>query len=350
MKYFRLWTTNEQHAAYTGSTKYVEPYVGVSLASNDVFYNRTPLTGMSVGSILYDDGFYAQTVDDIAYDPDRVPIAICVIPEGFLPDEDGHASKARVMSLVYVHTGATSGSTGTTNAAMQWCTVNGIDTPLKNYTTVNTVDPYASGSYDGTTIGSAGNAFLASPYFNRGGLRNLVDSYSATTWYYTHDEMTANTCYYAASPFMKDPVTGKEVLCSVYADTGNTTNCLSDFNGKGNTAVLHSISVTGSAYTAADSCHIFCPKDCTRIPTNSWYLPAEGELAFIVSRFTQLNASLNKLRTVGWSAYASSLAATSFWSSTEYNGTNARCVYAGNGYVGNNTKASTRCVRAFAQV
>ena len=139
------------------------------------------------------------------------------------------------------------------------------------------------------------------------------------------------------SPYLGDdktlnPEYSKEIL------SGDTNvNVLSDFNGASNTEYLVGL---GTGYTAANAAHNY---DGGVTGTDiQWYLPAAGELGFIIPRFNAINATI---QSVGGVAVAGDLP---FWSSSEYSSNHAYRVNSSNGYVRSYTKYNTYYVRAFA--
>ena len=95
---------------------------------------------------------------------------------------------------------------------------------------------------------------------------------------------------------------------------------------------------------------------CSRYKTSgigkgSWYLPACGELGYILPRFNEINIALAAIIEKNPSLGAVQLGASSgYWSSSEYISTYARYVYTSYGSVLSNLKSSALYVRAFASV
>ena len=258
---------------------------------------------LKAGSFYYSDGTYSNELDEI-----KTCIGVCVIPPNFLPD-----GKARIMSLKEMD--YNNPENGSLKHVYLYWGQSGIDTTINNQTTFTTVDQNAIDTYEGTTIGSnEGYGYLPS---NRqdisswvGAIVNNVDK--GTKWYY-------NKTTFLPSPYMK--VNGKEVLCPEY-----NSGALSDFDGKGNTAILtklHTIedwkmvdkitNRTSSNYSPAAVC-------CSRYKTEGtnsgdWYLPVIGELGFIMARFNEIQ---NSLHTLGSNtALPLGVINSSYWSSSE---------------------------------
>lgn len=114
----------------------------------------------------------------------------------------------------------------------------------------------------------------------------------------------------------------------------SSDNALADFDGRGNTDKI--IAQRGSKdysswlpnnnlkgdYPAASCCDMFHTSGTQQ---GNWYLPAMGELGYIVSRTKQINDSISKLKTLygGDTAqllpdYTTDSYSVCFWSSTQY--------------------------------
>ena len=137
---------------------------------------------------------------------------------------------------------------------------------------------------------------------------------------------------------------------------------MSDFDGVGNTKILTGFataedwktasSITnnymGNYYPAACCCWRY-HTDGTK--QGQWYLPACGELGYIMPKFNQIDQSISALI----SAYGDSVgvqldSSYSYWSSSEYSNDNARRVCTSNGRVDYDTKSFNYYVRAWLRV
>lgn len=162
---------------------------------------------------------------------------------------------------------------------------------------------------------------------------NSSGSTSGTSYYgyAPSDKFSAVECYGNSSVFYGDPSWTPfipPILTS--ADTPNpdclveignpNTNALLDFDGAGNTAALVGL---GTAYTAANACANYSVDGME----SGWYLPACGELVYILPKFTVLLSALSSLSGV------SLLAGNNYWSSSEYSASYARYVNMGDGSV-----------------
>lgn len=192
------------------------------------------------------------------------------------------------------------------------------DTSLTNYTKVPTTDNAGS-----ATTGSNGYGYLPSD--------DTVNFSGATSY------VDPKAKYRSSTPYIPSPYLADGSLNPAYCETiSGYNNALSDFNGKSNTDVLVGL---GTAYTAANAAKNYAV-DGIDI---DWYLPAAGELGFLVPRFAAINESI---------AIAGGVAVSrdNFWSSSEQSSYSACYVGTGYGEVGSYGKNGSYDVRSFAQL
>ena len=194
-----------------------------------------------------------------------------------LPD-----GKARIIGLKPVDK---NGNASDSHVGMEWG--DDTDTSLTNYGKVPTTDNAGS-----TSTGSNSNGYLPSDAFI--GAQSFVDGKAK---------------YIGSTPYIPSPYLGDDkTMNPEYSKELEGNNALSDFNGLSNTQTLVGL---GTDYTAANAAWKY--KDSAN-STVQWYLPAMGELGFIMARFNEINAAI---RSVG----GVSVAVDNdyyFWSSTEY--------------------------------
>ena len=234
------------------------------------------------------------------------PVGILVIPEGFAPD-----GKARMLSLNW----ASSSSTSSTSASrMTWSNVK-VDTSLTKHNRVPTTDNAGS-----TTTGSNTNGYLPSDKFT--GATSYVDS---TAKYYGP----------TVSNMIPSPYLGDKPNPAYYAPISGYNNALADFDGKGNTDVLVGL---GTSYTAANAARNYKAAGAEEI---EWYLPAAGELGYMISRFNKIQDALAKVNVPQLESYY-------YWSSSECSTGSAYYVATNNGNVKSDYKDDNNYVRPFA--
>ena len=326
-EYLKIFNTSSEYQTFV-SGDYATPNVSYVLETNSVYYHPydgnepiepdvpdTPSSAANLCDIAYWDGSTVKTVSQDKWNSGLgTPVGVVVIPSGFAPD-----GKARMIGLKYA---TSAGTSSNSSVSMPWGD-NGTDTSLANHKKVPTTDNAGS-----TSTGSNGTGYLPSDKFT--GTVSYVDP--GTQYSGTSRTMSPSPYITKDGKYEVNPEYYKEIL------SGDTNvNALSDFNGASNTAVLVGL---GADYTAANTAHNY---DGGVTGTDiQWYLPAAGELGFIMPRFNVINAAI---QSVGGVAVAGD---NSFWSSSEYASNYAYGVYTYNGSVYNYYEDNTNCVRAFA--
>lgn len=207
-----------------------------------------PPPPISLCDIAYWDGSKVKTVSQDQWNSDLgTPVGVVVIPEGFAPD-----GKARIIGLKAAVGGKKWG-------------IYGTETDLTTYTKVPTTDNAGS-----TSTGSNSSGRLPSDKFT--GATSFVDS---TAKYNTSSNLIP-------SPYLGD----NKTFNPEYSKEISGNNVLSDFNGLANTEYLQGL---GSDYQAAKYCWSYSDGKSNL----QWYLPAAGELGFLMPRFNAINAAIN---------------------------------------------------------
>ena len=142
----------------------------------------------------------------------------------------------------------------------------------------------------------------------------------------------------------------------------SSNNALADFDGIGNSQVLWGLATSQSSWKTAssitnDSGSGYYPAACCcwRYHTEGtsqgdWYLPACGELGYIMPPFNKINEAIGKMRTAYGSSVGVELDTSSgYWSSTEYDSDSTRDVVTRFGEVSIYSKFNNY-VRAFLRV
>lgn len=136
------------------------------------------------------------------------------------------------------------------------------------------------------------------------------------------------------------------------------TNAMSDFAGASNTTVIvktrgtknYSSWIptynTATDYPAASCCNMFYTVGTEQ---GDWYLPAAGEWGYITSKWDQINNAITMLNKNYGEQFTTVKNNSSYWTSSEYSGKNARYVHTDNG-MGHTLKTGTNKVRAFLKV
>lgn len=306
MTHLLRFATELEYTDYCNSTQYVEPHVAV--VGSDVKYQ--PETWGNVGDIIYyDSDTYAlkkcspqkwtSTLGDA--------IGVVVIPDGFTLDR-----KARMISFRAIDK---SGNITNESVGMMWGAGNN---PLTRYTKVPVMNN------DNDNVIAQDNGYLPSDIFT-GGESSLLDI-NAT--YYQN-----NSTNFIPSPYITND--GECTPNRMYYKLMEGTNTLRDFNGLQNTQILVNQSIF---HEAANACFEYNDGSGLGI---QWYLPAMGELGYLMSRLNVINESIHLLG-------GTPISTNGYWSSSEVDAYNAYCLVTATGEVSYYDKTQTCHVRPFA--
>lgn len=302
MKHLRLFKTEIEHTLFKESEEYILPNVSYVVESDSVDFNPYVSIPQKAGDIVYYVDGNLKTVPYTNYNTSMgTAVGVIVIPEGFAPD-----GKARMVSLKP----STTTSIYSDPELVEWGRY-GTDTTLTNYTMVPTTDNVGS-----TTTGSADTGYLPSDNFS--GTASVIDPAAK---------------YSQTNNMIPSPYLNSAVNPDYYGVIEGYNNALSDFNGSDNTATLVGL---GSKYIAAIAANNYSDG----VSEAKWYLPAAGELGYLVARFKEIN---NAIVAAGGVALLSS-----FWSSTEYDSNSAYFLSMSSGGVKLNAKSNPCYVRSFA--
>lgn len=211
----------------------------------------------NVGDIAYKaaDGKIKTIAPDLWDSSLGTAVGVVVIPSGFAPDN----GLARIINLNW--------TTGVTY--WPWSKALEEDTGLINYTRVPITDNTDSTTTDFDTFG-----YMPSDKFN-----DVTSYVDPTAKYYGR----------SVAPYIPSPYLGVEPNPAYYAPVSGYNNALADFDGKGNTDVLVGL---GTSYTTAIAARNYKAAGAEEI---EWYLPAAGELGYLIPRFNKIQAALTKV-------------------------------------------------------
>ena len=268
------------------------PHMALTKDNNVLHYH--PISSLAVGTYLYNDGTTGTTANSNV-------VGICVIPDGLLPDK-----RARFMSVKSISRKSTAGTTLEIDFNWSNFTVNTCRSLLpKQYTEVPCV---GLNEDEGTVVitnqveHSNNDGYMSSDSSDFTAIANPYDSVTM----FSRNDYDNYTDHHIPSPFMNNGAFNENY--STLFTTGGTAinNALSDFDGFRNTQIL----IKDADIVAAKHCAIFNPG----YGKGKWYLPAVGELAFIVPRLKVINSKLSALGSSGVQLSGNSC----YWSSTEY--------------------------------
>jgi hypothetical protein len=217
------------------------------------------------GDVVYHDGEGVKIISaDMWADSLGTAFGIVVIPPNFLPD-----GKMRIIPLF-----------GQVLGNYQWGNQT-KDTELINYDRVPTISSNQSSN------SSYSSGYLPSDIFSS--VQSIVDPIS---FYST------SSSYLIPSPYARTRFN------SLYSNPiNNYYNALSDFNGLNNTTILKNVYSSPAAIAAFDY--------IDGLSTAQWYLPAIGELGFLMLRLSTINDVISRF---GGTPVSTS---SQLWSSTE---------------------------------
>lgn len=305
------------------------------------------------------------------------PIGIVVIPgeHGVLKDGTGTINQCGIMSIKAMSysspvTGAISEGT------MYW---GGYGTDISGKS--DELD-----RYDSVSNGLLNYQHVVTTADNTS---NTANGYSSSSYAYIPRQGSAgSTPSRSSSPYAPSPYIGSDYKSGGYNESyglkngvveSEANNALSDFKGIVNTKIITDLATgenwkegdnisnksDANFYPAACCCARFkttgtksfieCSSEELKNGTGFWYLPACGELGYIIPRLGDINDTINKLNKEYGSTYGGSVgvqlsSSNYFWSSSEYSSNGAYTVYTGNGSANLNLKYDSYRVRAFLRL
>ena len=308
MKHLKLFQTEAEYTAYKNGSDFITPNVSYAVDGTKTFYNPLKLSIYNAGDIVYYVDGNLETVPYVNYDASMgTAVGVIVVPDGFAPDR-----KARMISLKYANSYGTSSDT---YVNLKWTTGN-EDTTLMNYNRVPITDNVGS-----TTTDSNDTGYLPSNKFSE-----------------TTSVIDPEAKYKFSVEMIPSPYLNGVANLDYYGAIEGYNNALSDFNGLDNTATLVGL---GSKYAAANAANNYSDG----VSGVKWYLPAMGELGYLMPRFNEIN---NAIAAAGGVAIPTG--ACKFWSSTEHSIGAARLLNTDNGAVSWDGKSAMCRVRPFAIV
>ena len=346
MKYLKVFQTESDYSAAKDNLIY--PTVSHIADSGENHFMVFPILDYPIKAVFYDSStgtfvkLYPDQITEV--NPNYTPIGVEVVPA----EHDVYGTgQAGIMSLAEMnYTTPDIGSSG--YQYMYWGGYQ-VDTSLPNLDNVNYIGT-GSTLNDGVVQGTANYAYLPSDKFSTvAGLDGVSGYYGRST-----------TFYQAPSPFNADGSRNEAYYTTAYS----TANALSDFDGIGNTTVLTDLATGQSDWKTASTITNdynagYYPAACCcwRFHTagteqGQWYLPAAGELGYVINRISAINETINKIKSVYPSVKTVAVYTSHrYWSSSEYSADDARYLGTSSGLVdGNYNKNYDGLVRAFLRL
>ena len=351
----RLFQSEEEYNA----VKYNLEYPTVSYVEGGKVYYPIPIHKRPIPAVFYDSSsssfvkLYPGQITEA--NPNYTPIGVEVVPAEHDVYGDGTCG---VMSLAEMNLDTP--DTGSSSRQMMYWGGYGIDTSLPNLDTANYI--CIDGQLNNNTVqGSDADCILPSDIFTTSQYGTPLLSLDGSSYYCVSSgaEVGQEGMWFGPSPYNADGSRNEAYYTTAYS----TTNALSDFDGVGNTAVLTDLATSQSDWRTADSITNsdgtgYYPAACCawRFHTagtdqGQWYLPAMGEMGYVMNRLSAINTTINKVLSVYSSVVAVAMYTSgNYWSSSEYSALNARYLSADFGDVFDLNKYAYVYVRAFLRV
>lgn len=348
MGYLKLFNEYTQYEEYITNSPLL-PNVSYVIDNDTVYYNPYVSAEALAGDIcLYDKNadkliIVSQSEDLANYPTDNYsPVGVVVIPSSHDVYGDGSCG---VMSIKPMNC-STPTTGGTSEQGMYWGVQSINVSTLSNLNKAPYVGMGSSvGDSSSTVVGQISHPYLPSDKFG-----SVQCPHDTDTYYYYNSP----SYYQAPSPFLTDG--SRNPAYYQTSSPSSTSNCLADFDGIGNTNKI--IAQRGTKdysnwkptyntefdYPAASCCDMYYTDGTSQ---GDWYLPAIGELGYIMPNYNKINSTILTLK----NAYSVGIQLDeSCWSSSQYSAYDAIYINDFSGIVNSYGKNSGNSVRAFLRV
>lgn len=304
-----------------------------------------PIHALPIKAVFYDsatDSFVKMYPDEITEAiPTYTPIGVEVVPA----EHDVYGTgQAGIMSIAEMSL-STPDVGGLGSEEIYWGG-NWTDTSLLDYSSVNYIG--SNGNLNnGVVQGIYGAGCLPSDRFS-----TVIGLDGKSNYLYNDNDK------YAPSPYNADGSRNEVYYTTAYS----IRNALSDFDGVGNTKVLTDLATSqpdwktattitnsgGAGYQPAACC-------CWRFHTagtdqGQWYLPACGEMGYVINRFNAINTTINKVNSIYSSVTARTIRDGRYFSSSESSTNYARFLMTSSGRCYSEHKELSGGTRAFIRL
>ena len=265
MKYLRLFQTHAEHEQERKALEKLGMYTSYCEDNDEVtiFCKKK----YEVGDYLLSSGEVIKNADYV----DQDVIGVCVIPDNFI-SKTGINSKARFCALTE------------SRDYLKYKISNTEDTGLQMFNTFGCVGESTSDDWTPTNIlthnGNMGVIPGQASHFDK----TVENPYDPGAYWYLVNEYQF---HHIASPYLY--INGEYVFNEgVYNGcVDDAVSMFSDMDGKVNTGIIND-----SDHPAAQYCATYSTNGTTQ---GDWYLPAMGELAFIMARFDTIQNAISKV-------------------------------------------------------
>lgn len=366
MKYLKFFKHNSSYEVYKYENDFVVPNVSFIEEINTIHYNtKKPIyvdtTNAEVGDIAYCDEngnkFLAKSVNDIPYG--STPFGVVVIPSSHNVYGTGECA---IVSLKHMNrfsaTGESNKYIGPCWADEEFISTDIVEIPNRKNLILTKNEDYTS---EDSLISGSYCCLPSDDFYVRydGAEQSITDSLAYYRFVRSNYDIEYPDDGYIPSPYLngdKNPEYYKNFKNSAYQNT------LGDFNGKENTANICKIMSNNSPMCAAKACQVYYT-----VGTNpgDWYLPAAGELGYLVARLRTINNAIQSLNDSGkfndtyyilyslgdsWVGWDKGwLSSMEYATSTEYSENQCWVIDFYNGRVCTTTKSSNHQTVAFSR-
>ena len=366
MNYIRLFQTRAEQEQEQGELEKLGMYLSYCAQKGLTFFHPYSLKKMGVGDYLLKNGSVVKSLDKVTNMTDV--IAVRVIPAYFLPDGKARFAAIRTGNRKTVTNGVVTYPSADIDPGLSWSGSNALLGALGRFTSVPCTDTdtvnidkhkilnnyTAQGWHNGGCICmeiSTKYESLNPQIWQNHKNNNVTDSTSSTDTYNVYGTTTYNnlndwymrinnndeynnventhsgTLASIPSPYIG--TNGVYVFNGAYRTNtdvfGRTgSNMLTDIDGKSNTSVLLAdITENNRTHNAALFCSEYTVKDSDAdefkdwYAPGQWYLPAIGELVFILSGWATIQEAIyeyNQKSGLGATFFTGNL----YWSSTQH--------------------------------
>ena len=344
MKYLKVFQTESDYNAAKDNLIY--PTVSHIADSGENHY--ASILDYPIKAVFYDSStgrfvkLYPDQITEV--NPNYTPIGVEVVPA----EHDVYGTgQAGIMSLAYMN--YTTPDIGSSSYLRMCWGGYKVETSLSNLDAVNYIGDNGNLNNDVVQC-TTDYVYLPSDQFTK------VAGLDGHSKYYYNDSKK-----YAPSPFNADGSRNEAYYTTAYS----TANALSDFDGVGNTAVLTELATSQSDWKTAstitnNSGAGYYPAACCcwRFHTagtsqGQWYLPAMGELGYVLIRIKAINTTINKVKSVYSSVVVAAMRTIgTYWSSSEGSANLAWELSMGEGFINDVNKENdyNLYARAFLRV
>ena len=307
MKYINMFKTTSDFLNFKENEMTDDAHVSYVEETGNVNLKPYIIPPAVTGDVAYWDGSKVKTTPLSSWNTSLgTAIGVVVVPEGFAPD-----GKTRIIGLKPINK---DGYQTTSHQVVAWGGHGTFVGPIA-YKDVPTTD-----NTNSTTTGSYTWGYLPSDSFT--GETSFVDPKAK---------------YYGNTPYIPSPYLGDSPNPEYHQLQLNaySNNSLGDFNGLNNTKKLVELSLE---YIAANAVW----KSTDGSSNLQWYLPAMGELGYVMPRLNEINATITALGGLTVKT------AYELWSSTEYSSTYVYGLDPSDGDVSTLRKSTGYYIRPFA--